>query len=75
MAEKIEQHIFNTLGVKAYLIRHAGNYRGQPDATEHAEFATWDAQREHTELDTPVEAALAFADRLGRFEIERQAIA
>jgi len=75
MAKKIEQQILNALGVKAYLVRQAGKYRVQPDAFEHADFAHWDASRPHDGLDSPVEAALAFADRLGRFELERQAVA
>jgi hypothetical protein len=75
MAKKIEQQILDTLGIKAYLVRQAGLYRVQPDAEENPEFAVWDAQRQHTHLPTPVEAALAFADRLGRFELERQAAA
>ena len=73
MASKmIEQQILGTLGVKAYLIRHAGKYRVQPDAIENPAFATWDAARECVEMPTPVEAALVFAGRLGQFELEQQ---
>lgn len=70
--KKIEQQILTTLGVKAYLIRHAGKYRVQPDAIENPDFARWDAARACVEMQTPVEAALVFAERLGQFELEQQ---
>ena len=70
--KKIEQQILTTLGVKAYLIRHAGKYRVQPDAIENPDFARWDAARACVEMQTPVEAALVFAERLGKFELEQR---
>lgn len=74
MSKSIELHIHNALGIKAHLIQHAGLYRVQPDAVESPEFAAWDAARPHTEVDNPIEAALIFADRLGRFELEHRSV-